>query len=239
MLDQISIRYAALAIVLAVFASRPAIGGEYAHIRTVAVVSAIGDSLSLQGVGFGRFGGTQELVPITDWGIDAWMKDKVSQQLSGRFIIKPVSVDAAAPARCDGFEQCANSLPRTDAVDAYVLVFKHWVPEPLGGNSNIRGIGIYHHPGLGDSFTFVHAIYVVAVIEARTGEMIDHGTGRLPGGDFLGGHPDPVQDVPETLWPDGSTQLNAEQKNPVRNIVMKLLADSLPHALQNAGLIAQ
>src|SRR5690348_6977357 len=92
---------------------------EYAGIHTVAVVSAIGDSLHFTvAPRIFSLGGSDSL-PISSWGIDPWLATQIAQSIGTRFSVKTIRVDTSAVAKCDGREQCANALPRTDQIDAY------------------------------------------------------------------------------------------------------------------------
>jgi hypothetical protein len=226
-----------LALVVLTATGATVSAGEYTDIHAVAVVSAIGDSLEFTKVEFHLGPYHAPTFPI-DWGIDAWMQQQITAALSNHFVIKPVPVNRIALSQCDGFEQCADALPKTDGVDAYILIFKHWRGDPIGGTRDIRGIGLYHNPGvIGASSTFVYAIYVVAVIDAKTGRMIGHGTGRMGEAGFLGSYDDPIEKVSEGLWADSPDQFSNEQQSSVKGTVLRLLEVSLPHALRNANLI--
>jgi hypothetical protein len=221
------------AIVIALVLARPvaASGDEHATIRTVAVISAIGDSLSLEGVGL--LGQTEQSVSIAGWGIDSWITAEVSKRLSGRFTVLSVPINPTSVAQCDGIDQCAGMLPHTDAVDAYVLVLKEWTP----GNDrrDFRGIGIWHVPTIGRSGSMVHVVYGIAVISARTGEVINHGRARSPDSGFFGPAA-PMEDIAESLWPENAAEMSAAQGEALRAVILDLIARSLPSALKGADL---
>lgn len=146
---------------------------EYAGIHTVGVVSAIGDSFFFDNDGPSILprGGIEPL-DISSWGIDPWLEQTVKAAISTRFSVRPIEVGTGAARRCTAPEQCASTLPHTDNVDAYVLVYKAWIPDPITGMGNVAGLGILYHPGLfglGTAYA-IHATYGVVVIDARTGE---------------------------------------------------------------------
>jgi hypothetical protein len=204
-------------------------GDEYANIHTVAVISALGDSLTLEGVGL--LGQTNQSVSIAGWGIDSWITAEISKRLSRRFTVLSFPVNTTSIAKCDGLEQCAGMLPHTDAVDAYVVVLKQWA---VGSSRDFHGIGIWHPPAIGRSTSMVHVVYGIAVVAARTGEIIDHGKARLPDSGFFG--PDsPMEDIPESLWPE-SGEIGAAQGEALRAVILDLITRSLPSALKSAEL---
>jgi hypothetical protein len=214
---------------------------EYAGIHTVAVISAVGDSFNFEQEGLPVFfsGSGNPPLEISSWGIDLWVKQKVADALSSRFTVTPVDIDTIALRRCTAPAQCAQALPPRTGIDAYVLVYKAWTPNPITGHGDISGLGLLYHKGLfgvGDIYA-IHSIYGVAVIDARTGEVIDHGTGRTDTTDFFGTHSDPVEVAKATLWPAHPPEMTAEQQTEAKQIIIQQIDKTLMHALKNAKLI--
>jgi hypothetical protein len=211
---------------------------EYAGIHTVAVVSAIGDTLHFTvAPRIFSLGGSESL-SIASWGIDPSVAAQITQAVGTRFSVKTIPVDASAVAKCDGREQCAGAMPHTDQVDAYIVAYKAVAPDPISGNGDIFGLGMYHHQGLlgmADVHS-VYAIFAVAVVNARTGEVIDYGTAKLPEAHFLGEHFNPIEAVPESTWPDNPPVLTADQQATVKQTLMRLISTTLPYALHSAHL---
>jgi hypothetical protein len=210
---------------------------EYAGIHTVAVVSAIGDTLHFTEAPRMFSGGTDAL-PISSWGIDPSVETQIAQAVGTRFTVKTISVDTSAVAKCDGREQCADALPRTDQVDAYVVAYNAAAADPIGGSGDIFGLGMYHHQGLlgmADVHS-VYAIFAVAVVNARTGEIIDYGTAKLPEAHFLGEHLNPIEAIPESAWPANPPNLAPDQQATVKQTLTRLIATTLPYALHSAHL---
>lgn len=220
-------------LLLAPSASSAADRDEYAAIHSVAVVSAIGDSLFFENDG-PLSGDHIEPLDISAWGIDSWVKQKVTEALAPRFSVQPLEVDATAVKGCTLPGQCASDLPHTDSVDAYVLVFKTWAPNPITGMGDVAGLGLLYHPGIFGIGTFyaIHSVYGVAIIDARTGKVVDHGTARTDE------HNTPAEIAPADLWPEHPPEMTAEQQNKAKEIIMRQIDKTLLHALRNANLIA-
>jgi len=66
--------------------------------------------------------------------------------------------------------------------------------------------------------------------------VIDHGTGRMGEAGFLGSYDDPIEKVSDSLWADSPEQFTGDQRSALKQVVFRLLAASLPHALRNAKL---
>lgn len=205
---------------------------EYAEIHSVAIYSAVGDSLRVATQGVTAFGNGLQEVPIKDWGIDDWIVSTITQNLSGRFQIKTVPIDRQIFVNCDVYDGCASKLPRTDTVDAYVIVTRYW-SQGLGGQ-NLQGIGIYFNSvPFSDYMCTVHAIYIVQIISAKTGKIIDFGRSILNG--KFGEYP-PIQKMDGSDWKNKWDALSDDQKAQFKGIVLKLVQDSLPNALEKANL---
>jgi len=212
----------------------------YAGIHTVGIVSAIGDRLEFADTGFSWTGGDgPAAADIGAWNIDQWTVQQIANALGNRFVVQPVQVNLAPLYSCNGRQQCETVMPRGGDVDAYIIAFKAVAADPLGGRSDIRGIGLYHHPGfLGvGEIDSVYAIYAIAVVDAKTGTIIDYGTARLDDEHAFGEHFNPIERVPDSIWPDSPPQLSAEQQLTVRNAAKRLIATTVHHALANANIV--
>jgi hypothetical protein len=154
--------------------------------------------------------------------------------------VTSADIDTVAVRRCTAPAQCAEALPPRSDIDAYVLVYKAWIPNPITGHGDISGLGLLYHKGLfgvGDIYA-IHSIYGVAVIDARSGQVIDHGTGRTDATDFLGTHSDPVEVAEASLWPEHPPEMSAEQQARAKGIIMRQIDSTLLHALKNANLLS-
>jgi len=210
---------------------------DYAGIKTVAVVSSLG-TLHLEETGWTVFDLKNEPVPTDSWEIDQRVRKIVEGDLAPRFqvVTAPVSTDALSD--CADAESCAAKLPKSSQVDAYILIFKG-ISFGFSQRDRWSGIGLFHVPGPFNRFKAVaHVIYGIAVIDAKSGNVISQEGGRLPETVFGGEHAQPVQELDASVWPDDASSMNDSQKLAVQSAVFELLDQSLPYTLDQLHLTA-
>jgi hypothetical protein len=219
---------------------------KLANIHSVAVISAIGDELELRQVGLMVFSNAATPVSIRDWNLDDAIEKTVGAALSSRFTVVLVPHDRASfasirPGMFNSFEHQAGRLIAAmpaGAVDAYVVVFRMTLQDPImGTNQNLDGIGFYHHGlGFGHAINAIYAFYAVGVFDAKTGEMLRSG-GAESTMKTLFGYAAPWLACDPSLWPDSPDALSAGQREQIRGLVFTLIGTSLNHGLANADLI--
>src|SRR5262245_2849348 len=69
--------------------------------KSICIISAIGDTYSLQKIGLTVFGNALDKVPIEAWGIDAFVASKIGAQLSHRFDARKIDYPKGAFAFLD------------------------------------------------------------------------------------------------------------------------------------------
>jgi len=230
---------ARLATSLAAFALTLPIGAAQAaeslNLHTVAIISALTDSIHLEETGWTIFDYQNDAVPLPGWGIDARIEKEIASQISAAQTTI-ASVDTKKLADCEDFKACAALLPKTSEIDAYVVVLKD---ETLGFSPRDRwsGIGLFHGQGFSDRFKAVlHVIYTIAVIDAKTGRIIRSEQGRLSETVFGGEHSKPTTSLNPNIWPGDGSKMTEEQKNTVKSAAIPLIEDSLRFTLKELGL---
>jgi hypothetical protein len=207
----------------------------YPNIKSVAVVSGIGDSMDYE-----RFatilGRSSKFVPVTDWKLDSLVEQEARSAIAPRFVVKDVPVDRNAFSHAsliDADNKLNPQFPglnQTDAVDAYLAFVK--LREPLSeimmsGN----GIGMSHNAMIPTTTLF--AYYAVALVDARTLKLIaataDVASPNLPSSK-------PSLDVADSLWPDDPASLTAEQTADIQKVVRQLLVDTCHESMLRLGL---
>lgn len=128
------------------------------QIHSIGIVSAIGDQIQAKFIGVTIFANSEEEFS-PDWGLDAYVEQKIAATLSGRFVIKPIKAGSKAlllkrPVLLSSgdadLEAYVKSLPPDNGVDAYVIVRKRLVSDPFDHtNQLLWGVGVYHHARLG------------------------------------------------------------------------------------------
>jgi hypothetical protein len=156
----------------------PTTVGNTSSIHSVAVISAIGQSLTL---GNAALLATHSTLSIADWNFDRGVEDIVSRDLAGGFTVKPVAHDSAALAAIpNGFYDTSSAkalqayiaaLP-DHSVDAFVVVR----PDAETGTPNTPGLSL--DATVGGTKPLEQANFEIDVIDAQSGRVISHAFSR-------------------------------------------------------------
>jgi hypothetical protein len=220
---------------------------EYANIHSVGVISAIGDDISLLKIGSTVFGNGKSTLRTSDWNLDQAVVQQVTEAISARFAVKPITADATPLETNDtrflhdgtpDVKSFILGLPQSNDVDAYVVVRKTLVQDIYGGtNQYLWGLGIYRHSLIfGGSRDGIYAFYAVQVIDAKTGKIIDYGTPRMSDGSILTTSL-PWDSSDPADWAETPDAMTDQQKQAIKAHLLSLVEISLPRALKSAGLI--
>jgi hypothetical protein len=212
--------------------------------KTIGVISAVGDTLTLTKAGLtGPGKGEQRVYSIESWGIDDLIISRAGSLLSGRFQVKPVTYKRAAfealernnPVvmvnllRRDKIKDLVRTEAESQGLDAYVVITKGTSVYDNGGRS-VGGIGIISHSTLLNSYNQIHALYVVRVIDGHAFSVLDkRSAAPLDNTEIvrLGG---PSRVVDDTFVP---TEIGAAGNDKLKEAVTDLIERSLPAALES------
>ena len=211
---------------------------ELANIKSVAVISAIGDCLNLIDVGTAGILTdifNPQCMPTDSWGIDDLVTDQIAGALGSRFAVKSVAYDrsqfahmpvTSLPVMPTQLRQALQGL-KNPGVDAYVVVTKMQIGNVISDSSApVSGIGIAHEGSLLLSDTDkMYAFYIIRIVDARSfGLLVSEGshlpkTGLLPRV--------PIVDVPDSMWSDKAAAMTDAQKTAARTQMQSLVRDSI------------
>jgi hypothetical protein len=155
-------------------------------IKTVGIISAIGDQFTVTPSGLTGFDNAQRSVSIEAWGIDEQVVARAAPILAQHFQVQPVtfqrdlffapertsSIPGADLVREDPFKELIRSHVSPQGLDAYVVIMKATLKYGTRGVP-VSGIGLIKHSTLFDSSAIVHAFYAVRVIDGHTFRTID------------------------------------------------------------------
>ncbi|RZN07088.1 hypothetical protein CWO91_28675 [Bradyrhizobium genosp. SA-3] len=153
-------------------------------IKTVGIVSAIGEEMSLTQAGLTGLGNTGQNVPISAWGLDEMIVQQATRLLSGRFRVQPVNYRRAAFAairdsavapvnllRSDPFKELVRSDVNPQGLDAYIVITR--AKSKLGNGRAVEGIGFAEYRTLLANYGLIHALYEIRVIEGKSFDVIE------------------------------------------------------------------
>jgi hypothetical protein len=225
---------AALCLAVGIAPAAAAHVGEYDSIHKVGVISAIGDTFAFDRIGVMVFGNGQQTASVADWHLDEVATKLISDALSSRFTVKPVNIDSHSICSAKNF--CLPISQNPD-VDAYVVLVAAGMLDPYSTAITIQGVGLWSQEGLLVSdHDWVHVNTKIYVVDARTGNRIDDGSGMLPSQGFWGASY-PIAPFPISDWANPPVPPSAEAMDKVHSTVLDLLNKSLPEALARAGLV--
>lgn len=99
-------------------------GGDQAKIKTIAVQTFFGDKIRYQFVGSTVFTNKVSTMSV-DWKLNDYIRDKVVQELRGRYEIEPALSGYTGDGEGDAIDQAIATLRAAHQpgyVDAYVIV---------------------------------------------------------------------------------------------------------------------
>jgi hypothetical protein len=247
--------FPAVLLLLAVTAcaAQPAAPTRDAGIRTIGIVSSIGDTVAYQRVGAVPSHSETTAGDTSSWQLDDYVADVIKTKLAVRYTIAPVAVDHAAlrrPRKEDDplatesgptvTERLQSALkPGTAPVDAYLVVSIATAKDFIGGtNHNLTGLAIYRRAGSGLQ---IYAVCDLALIDAHSFQTIDSASLRLERDRMFGGTVSTVERAytrldrsleHQTRW----DQFTASQQLLIDDAFKDLLRNSLDYTLRDMKL---
>jgi hypothetical protein len=214
-------------------------------VKTVGIISAVGDEMSFAKAGLTGLSNPGQSLPIRSWGLDDLIVQQATMALSKRFQVQPVSYQRAAFAaikdspvtpvnfiRGDPFKKLVQAEVSPQGLDAYIIITK--AKSNFGGsNRKVEGIGFITYDTLLASYNQIHVLYEVRVFDGKTFEVIEKRvappldsseTMKLTG---------PSQLVDETFTPNTS---NPAQNEKLHAAIADLVARSLSSTLSDMYL---
>ena len=202
----------------------------------------MGDQFTLARAGLTGLDNSARSVSIASWGLDDLIAQRVAEALSVRFQVKPVSYpratfattqDSAIAAvdlvRGDRFKKLVQTDVSPQGLDAYVVVTKAKANFG-GGNRKVEGVGLITYSTVLESFSLLHALYEIRVIDGKTFDVIE----KLAAG--------PSDDASSIRLAGPSLVIDAAVDVPnetLHRAVVDLLMRSLPNTLSDLHLVAQ
>jgi len=253
-------RLFAIAAVLALTgcAAQPVAPEKLSTIKTMGVIVALGDEITLTNSGILVFTNGESHGSLAPWGIDDTAMQKVTAFLSRRFDVRPLVYDRAAfapdklywpetepmisglvdPSR-KRVETVIGDSVQPQGFDAYVLVSLAW--SHVGAtNQVVTGLGLLEAHSLFYTQNVIHALYSITVFDGHTHKIIGRSLARpvhpgvLASSDVLQG---PFQGVDSSWEADSFDKLSEPQRQQLRSAIGSLIDEMLVPTLQGLKLI--
>ena len=215
-------------------------------VKTVGIVSAVGDEITFAKGGLTGLDNRSQRFPIGSWGLDDLIVQQATAALNGRFQVQPVTYERDAFAtvekdsivtpvnviRGDPFKKLVQTQVSPQGLDAYIVITK--AKSNFGGGSRkVEGIGFLTYGTVLESYNQVHALYEIRVFDGKTFDVIekmtappldDVGVVRLAG---------PSRTIDESFTPSAG---NPAQNEKLHAAITDLVARSLSTTLSDMHL---
>lgn len=236
----------ALAVVLAAGGARA--GDDLGGVKSVAIISAIGDTVTLadadEGGGFFNAIDPQR-IDSRAWGIDDAVTKQIAAAIKGRFTVKTVAYDRADFARIPWSPLLNQQAPvekqlkalTNPGVDAYVVVTKMRIADVAGhAGPNQSGLGLALESGgmFSSNTVTMFAIYTIRVIDARTFETLETEGAHLPKTGLLPRVP--IVEVDKSLWPGRASDVTPAKETAIEAKMAALVQESIGSTLHYMDL---
>jgi hypothetical protein len=209
--------------------------GDYSGIKTVAIVTAVAQRLTL---GSKALLSSHKDIDVSDWNLDPVVEATVAKYLSGRFTVKTIPYDRAALAAIPNSHFDSNSdkiaddylskLP-ADGIDAFVVIRPDAeMPGPITDGLSLDSSGGYYLRPV------EMASYEIDIV-ARDGRKIAHSLSRIAT------RKGAAEEFPVLFAPPGLALTDKDtpsklQRAMLKNEYARLLALSLRQTLRSLNL---
>ena len=209
-------------------------------VKTVGIISAIGDQFTFSKAGLTGLDNSPRSGPIASWGLDDMIVQQVAEALSIRFQVQPVtypratfattresSITAVNLVRGDPFKKLVQAEVSPQGLDAYIVITKARANFG-GGNRKVEGVGLITYSTALESFGLLHALYEIRVVDGKTFDIIE----KLAAG--------PPDDASSVRLPGPSLLIDPsfdQRDENLRRAIVDLVIRSLPNTLSDMHLV--
>ena len=240
----------AAAILLAAAGACATVGapapGNLRTFRTVGVVSAVGDELTFTRAGLIGLDSPTSSYSIEPWGIDDLIVGRTGALLSRHFQVQPVTYrrtsfaarERASPVtivnllRDDPIKDLVRTEVSPQGLDAYVVITKATAAYGSRGRT-VAGVGIISHDAVLSSYTQIHALYVIRLIDGHDFKVIDKRSAAPPDNSDMARLEGPSRLFDSSLV----AAADAARNQALKAAVTELIERSLEPTLQDLRLV--
>ena len=206
-------------------------------VKTVAIVSTVGDTLQLPWSG-AFFAHGNHTMSIAGWNLDAKIEADAKGAIGSNFAVRTVAFDraklAGATLRLDKDKHLLpiEGLQPASEVDAYIVIAKDRAT--IGPHADdVAGFGVWKQVGLGAETADVFATYAIAVVDAHTLKFLAVAPGvaspRWPSATLM-------REVKTGVCAANALALSDYGEQTVPPLLEDMMADSVPETLLRLGL---
>lgn len=253
-------RILAIAGMIALVACATAPMEPVTGVRSIGVVSALGDEFDMLTIGTTVFNNSGGGGDISEWKINDIVVESVSRELQGRYDLVAVdypraAINAEAKQKITGAwidntrklisEMLSNKLAPSNGgkLDAYLVIFPEYTPTAFRGYPTFVDVGMYSMSLLGDRKTFVYVSAQMALVDADTFEVLRRQGFRstFQSADMTKRYKNGGMSywrIDNSAWARDFATLTEAQKAQIKAAVENYVKDAAPHALEMIGLVS-
>ena len=242
---------AAMGLILASCANQPMPPGTMTHVKTVGVISCLGDTFTYQSFGSVIFGDETTTTNIADWNLDAIVVKAIKARLEPEHSVVTIPFDRTV------FETQPHAWENPDhvtvrelkevlktapdvakSVDLWIVVREEWMSGTLAPSRRFQGVDVQNAWDV--VFHGRHATAYIAawmsVFDARTLELVGKNLLVMRSGHIGGGTQLAQSQIRN--WPDIARwdQLSRDQQQQLHDAVVDALNKSLAYTLTDLNL---
>lgn len=238
----------AVAVAVAGCATTQVAPEKAAAIKTIGLVSALGDEVRLQHVGLTVFSNDLHSTKL-DWQLDRHVLDRLAQHIGTRYQVRPVSYDKAPLLKASTKEWIHTDRPTlaealratvpAGVVDAFVVVVPTYMGDTAyGTNQHVYGVGAYTRGVFSErSRANAFAAYRIALIDGKTFTSLADTAALIPSTGRWIGEDVPFRPIPSAGLKNRLDDMRREDLATLRDAVVGLLDASIPYTLKKMKLI--
>lgn len=210
--------------------------------KCIGVLSAIGNSINLQKIGFTVFGNELNKVPVNSWQIDNLVVGKISAYLSKSWSVRPISYPKGAFATLEQdhglfynldaeLTEIIRRVTSPTKCDHYVVVLKG--SSGYGtSNQSLYGLGVLDVGAPIMVTDMLFALYVIKVYDGQTFTVLGQQRATLDENHFSSIHGPFRQLYTNFTFPQPGTVPGPEVRDGLRSLVEKSLDVTMPLVLR-------
>jgi hypothetical protein len=228
-------------------ASREVSAPQLRSFETVGVISAIGDEFTLTKAGLTGLDSGARRLAIAAWRLDDRIVARARMLLSKHFQVRPVTYrraefaahEAASPfavvnlLRDDPIPELVRNQASPQGLDAYVVISKSAANYGNRGRP-ISGVGIISEDAMFGSYSALHALYAIRLIDGHDFKVIDKRSAPPPDDPQMARLEGPSRPIEASIVPMAS---DVEQNEKLKVAVTDLIERSLEPTLQDLRLL--
>jgi hypothetical protein len=240
--NRIRRRTGAVVLALALAASASS-ARDLPPIKTVGVVSDVGDKIRIQHIGVMVFSNKLTVVDVPEWAIDAHVTSAIETWLKERYALRPVDFPRGGIAPdLGGFAVFTGPSPEDnmrakarpangEPIDAYIVVWPHR-RDVYPTNQQVEGLGLLTQR----SRARMYIAFMVTLLDGKTFDEIDDCGVRVRPTSF--GEPDAsYMNEANELFAESYEAMTPEQKHKLEQGLKAMVNDGIAYCLRDLKLL--